>query len=339
MSNVSITTIHHELPKVVSKQILKSMIGSLNATAIAYARGHLRFNAFENNSTAAETRGYKRPARDDEMHIDDANDAQNAIAEAKFRDEVVTPGMGGEDIMPSGVLAEKLIRVREYYAVHLLQMQDQVNDVPLTIAETVKFQMDRQPDNNDTLIEALAAAVDIDPELLKAAQIKMTTDDAADLRANAGKVITYLERFQDVDLDERAVESLVDTLPAHVQYKLMSAAIRAHDKAQQKALIALLRGKLDAAGDIKLIKGHREDLLAWLTTFSKAKRVQLDAYIERGGTLMEIEDRTIVTSESNKPSATAVPKSPMAPIGSCEVKHDEPKVIGQARRAPAPQSA
>lgn len=285
--STSITSVHHNLPRIVSKQILKSMIGSLNATAIAYARGHLRFNAIE--KIAEDT-------QDRVPTIDDFNDAQNAVDEAAFRNTVVADGMGFEVQMQSGELAERLMSLRNYYAELLVQMKDQANDAPLTIAETVRFQMDRQPDSNDTLVEALALAVDIDPAVLKAAKLKMINDDAADLRANAGKIITYLERFQGEHMDQAEAETMIDALPAHVQYKLMSAAIRAHDKASQKAMIMLLRGKIDAAGDIKLIKGNREELVAWLKTFSVAKQVQLDAYIERGGMLPELEDRTLVTS-------------------------------------------
>jgi hypothetical protein len=315
---MSITTVHHQLPTIVSKQILKSMIGSLNATAIAYARGHLRFNAVEN---IADRKEGEAPT------IDDYNDAQNAVEEANFRNTVVADGMGFEVQMQSGELAERLMNLRNWYADQLVQLKSVANDEPLTIAETVKFQMDRQPDSNDTLIEALAAAVDIDAELLKAAQLKMVVDDAADLRKNAGKVITFLEQFQGEQLDETEIEASFDALPAHVQYKLMSAAIRAHDKAQQKAMIALLRGKLDAAGDIKMLKGHRAELVLWLSTFSKVKRVQLDAYLERGGILPELEDRTIVGAEPVKKVA------PVDLVAPATIK--SPKM----KRAPKPVNA
>lgn len=346
-----ISTIHHDLPLNVSKQIIKSIIGSLNATAIAYARGHLRFNAIENIVSRKE---------DEVPTIDDYNDAQNAIDEAVTRNTEVAPGMGFTVEMQSGELAENLMRIRSFFAAWLEQHKAVQNDVPLSIADTVKFQMARQPTNDDAMIEALAAAVDIDPELLKHTKLKMEATDAADLKANAGKIITYLEAFEQYGTDgaghkvhvtsddDARLESMFDKLPAHVQYKLMSAAIRAHEKAQEKALMALLRGKLDAAGDIKMVKAHRADLLAWLVTFSRAKRVQLDAYLERGGVLMEIEDRTIVTSNTVQSKHVGMgdvsdatrnmaqaPQAPLAPIGSCEVKHEVAKPT-KARRAPRP---
>jgi hypothetical protein len=328
----SITTIHHNLPLNVSKQIVKSIIGSLNATAIAYARGHLRYNAVENIAD--------RKDADNVPTIDDYNDAQNAVDEANFRNTTVADGMGFEVQMQSGELAENFMRLRNYFAAFLAQHQATQNDVPLSIAETVKFQLTRPAQSNDDMIEALAAAVDIDPEMLKAAQLKMVTDDTADLKTNAGKVITYLETFETYakdeagkmvpvcDEDEISIESMFDTLPAHVQYKLMSAAIRAHDKAVQKALMALLRGKLDAAGDSKMLKANRESLVAWLTTFSKVKRVQLDAYLERGGVLPELEDRTIVGAAPIVTSTSEAAPTPQAPTTK-----------GSMRRAPRPEEA
>lgn len=332
-----ITTIHHNLPTNIAKQVVKSVIGSLNATAIAYARGHLRFNAVENIADRVQDRV---------PTIDDFNDAQAAIAESEQRVEAAGD-MGFEVQMQSGELAERLILLRNWFAAWLDQNKATQNDVPLTIAETIKFQITRPNTTSDEAIELLAAAVEIDPALLKAAQLKMVTDDTSDLKQNAGKVLTFLEAFRGDNFDERDVEQGFNALPAHVQYKLMSAAIRAHDKARQKALQSLLRGKLEAAGDIKLITGHRDELLAWLVTFSKAKRVALDAYMERGGQLMEIEDREIVTSNTKQPTNVGIDmsktstyiaeaaKAPMAPIGSCDVT---PKVIGKARRAPAPQA-
>jgi len=235
--------------------------------------------------------------------------------------------------------------------------------------------MSRPSTSNDEHLEALALATDIDPEMLKAAQIKMVTDDVADLKANAGKIVTYLESFEAYardgsgkqvavcDEDEISIESMFDRLPAHVQYKLMHAAVRAHDKAQQKSLMSLLRGKLDAAGDIKFIKANREDIVAWLGTFMKAKGPALEAYMERGGMLPMLEDRTIVSGATHvgdthtKPSSTVVDNllQPTKPVmqsaaarrmqeatDAAQARRDEDKAEaekktkGQMRRAPAP---
>lgn len=328
---MSITTVHHDLPIEVSKSILKSMIGSLNATVIAYARMHLRYGPRDLPEVPT---------------IDDANDEIAAVNEEIAR-AGITEDQGFNAQMPTLQLIQHLMELRDFFNDCLLQMQTTKNDVALTIAETVKFQLSRPSTTNDDMIEALAAAVEMDPEILKAAQLKMVNDDASDLKANAGRIVDFLGQYDNVYCwqDDSDVEIVFSTLPAHVQYKLVFAALRAHDKAKQKAMISLLRGKLDAAGDIKMVSAHHADLVVYLTTFSKANRVELDAYMERGGTLPLLEDRTIVTSNkaaSGSPSVTAVPAASASASVPAETK--VAASITQAknnpargpRRAPAP---
>ena len=333
--SISLTAVHTELPVIVSKQILKSMIGSLNATAIAYARGHLRFAPTEQSVSADEVNT-----------IDKYNDAQAALAEAEERKHAAT-GMGFNVQMQSGELAQRLMYLRGFFAQELLRMQSTANDIPLSIAETVKFQMERQPTTDEALIEALAAACELDPEMLKAAKLDMDKSDAADLKANAGKIISYLGQMEDNEVDDAArVEASCDELPAHVVYKLMFAAVRAYDKACKRALQALLRGKIDAAGDLKMIKAMHAEALVWLKTLATARAAELGEYLERGGSLPEIEDRTIVSAQQKAAAAPQVTLAPsdiprdVAPIGSCEVK-TQPMAgptPGKARRAPKPKA-
>lgn len=310
-----ITTMHHNLSEIVSKQILKSVIGSLNATAIAYARGHLRFNAVESGATAKESYGYKRPVHADEKHIDDYNDARAAIDESIQNSEHAELN-GFEKPMPNDELCERLMCCRDFLADKLRNMATLQNDLPLSIAETVKFQMERTQDNNDDLVEALAMAVDIDPEVLKAAKIKMIEDDQADLKKNAGKIVTFLEAFNGTHHEAAQVEELFAGMPAHVQYKLVGAGIRAHDKANQRALQSLLRGKLDAAGDIKMLKASKADLILWIKTFSITNKAALNAYLERGGMLPEFDDGTTVVDAAYE--ARKAPQKPGAKWASEE---------------------
>lgn len=316
---MTITTVHHGLPTVISKSIIKSMIGSLNATAIAYTRMHLRYGIRELPEVPT---------------IDDLNDEMAAVDEQISRD-YATASQGFNVPMATPELIQRLMELRDFFNSCLVQMKTDNNDTALTIAETVKFQMGRPSTTNDEMIEALAAAVDMDPELLKAAQLKMNVDDAADLKANAGRIVDHLSQFDGVilEFDDSDVEINFSKLPAHVQYKLVFAALRAHDKAKQKAMISLLRGKLDAAGDIKMLTAHHTELTVWLTTFAKANRVELDAYQERGGTLPAIEDRTVVTSNT-KVEAKADTEVVVQKIGT-DTKPMKP-AASNMRRAPAP---
>lgn len=319
---MSITTVHHDLPAIVSKSILKSMIGSLNATAIAYARMHLRYGVRELPEVPT---------------IDDLNDEIAAVNEEIARASI-TSDQGFNPQMPTLELIQRLMELRDFYNACLVQMQSDKNDVALTIAETVKFQMGRPSTTNDDMIEALAAAVDMDPELLKAAQLKMVTDDAADLKANAGRIVDFLGQYDGVsNLDDEAMEISFAKLPAHVQYKLYFAALRAHDKAKQKAMISLLRGKLDAAGDIKMLTAHHAELVVFVNTFGRANRTELDAYQERGGTLPTLEDRTIVTSntvvKASEPEAPAAPAPTKVAQAAAQAKANPARGM---QRAPAP---
>lgn len=319
-----ITTVHHDLPNIVSKSILKSMIGSLNATAIAYTRMHLRYGVRELPEVPT---------------IDDLNDEIAAVNEEIARASI-TSDQGFNPQMPTLELIQHLMSLRDFFNAQLVQMQSDKNDVALTIAETVKFQMGRPSTTNDDMIEALAAAVEMDPELLKAAQLKMVTDDAADLKANAGRIVDFLTMYDGVsDLDDEAMEISFNKLPAHVQYKLYFAALRAHDKAKQKAMTSLLRGKLDAAGDIKMLQAHHAEITVFLNTFMHANRTELDAYQERGGTLPVLEDRTIVMANKPKVIEIAVVHAPSEPAGtkvSAAASAAKNNPARGVRRAPAP---
>lgn len=318
---MNITTIHHGVPKTVSKGIIKSMIGSLNATVIAYARMHLRYNA-------------KPIEQDGVPTIDKFNDEMAALDEQQARDKI-TAMQGFNAPMPTAELIDRLMALRNYFVERLMQMKDSVNDVPLSIAETLKFQCERTPDSNDALIAMLAEAVEMDPATLKAAQVKMLQDDAADLRANAGKISDFLTQFIDEDFsqEDHEVESNFAALPAHVAYKLYVAAYRAHGKASQRAMISLLRGKLDAAGDIRMLKATQASLLEELSAFRVSHQVELDAYVERGGSLPEVEDREIVVSNAIK--AKEAKAEAEAPAEAAPVAPSKPSM----RRAPKPEQA
>lgn len=330
-----ITTIHHNLPQNISKQVLKSVIGSLNATAIAYARGYLRFNPVENIAD-----------RVDVPTIDDYNDAladTSAATESANHSEL----MGFTKPMANDELCERLMVCRNYLSEKLKNMAQFANDQPLTIKETIKFQIERQPDNNDELLDALAAAVEIDAETLKAARIKMINDDRADLVKSAGKVITFLEAFDGAYHEHDQVEELFAGMPAHVQYKLIASGIRAHDKAADKAMVALLRGRLDAAAELKLIKGSKKDLIIWINTFASMNRAALDAYVERGGMLPTFDEGVIVTAETEQAARPAPKTVTQAPaLTKADVIHIdqrnkeaqaavnvEPKTVGAPRRS------
>lgn len=326
---ITYTTVHTDLPVSVAKGIAKALIGSLNSTAIAYARGHIRFSPTENILAGDEE---KIPT------IDDFNESLASI-DAEHAHDKFASNAGLVTQMASGDIAHRLMHLRSFWCSFLLEHQVLDMDVPLSIADTLNFQMSRKPDQNEGALEALATACDIDPAILKAANLKMVTSDTDDLRNNAGKILSYLSLMtgaeHDIDSDE--ADSIFDELPAHVRFKLLFSALRAYDNATQTALKRLLRGNLDGAGDIKMLEGNKLALKTALFTFQAKHRLELDAYLERGGVLPELEDRTIVSTELKaKPKAEPkVEPTPTPTKATGPTKGKAKRVKKDALAAPA----
>lgn len=356
LNNFSITTIHHDLFEDTSKSILSSILGSLNFRAIAYGRMALRSNALENGQRSPESAGYKRISGD-ELNIDDRNDADAAVAEAAQREEAA-PDFGFNKQMLPSELACSMMALRDFFAdrVYAIGIKSQ-RDTPGTIAETIEFQLNREPNSEaEAKAMAIAEALDIDPLMLKAAMLEDQTRDVNDLRINAGKIITYLERFADSETSEVDAEFIFDALPAQVQYKIIAKIIMAYEKQAKYQLIKLTRGNMDAASNYKMLKAKRAEAIVWLTTFGKAKRLELEEYMDRGGELPEFSD-TIVSSNDTqrapannvvvgrnsqttsaasaraKEDADAKEAAILARVAA-EAKPNEPKVIGAPRRGP-----
>ena len=314
---MSITTMFKELPTNVEKQIIRSLVGSLNATAINYTRGFLRKDAMMNAQ-----------AHDDGIpSIDKYNDAM-AENDATINSNNFAKDSGGIQQEQLESLIYKVMVIRNYFSESLREMVsvkkknsplDLFNnpyDKALSINETLAFQLNRQVDANPDRLKLLADATGINYELLHASNVKIINDDYSDLKLNAGNIRTYLENLEvgihkkpsrtntDIEVNEdieifenfndKFVDEQFDSLPAHVQYKIVCAVERAHNKATASAVMSLLKkGNMDAAGDIKLIEGSRNDLLLWLKTFARSHAQALNDYIDRGGELPPINEQTI----------------------------------------------
>ncbi len=296
MSNFSITTIHHDLFEDVSKAILSSILGSMNFRAVAYARMHLRADAREQVSEL------DRP-----LTNDDRNDADAAIAEAKQRTEA------GQDFgfnvqMAPGELASSMMTLRGFFVdrVFAIGIKSQ-RDKPGTIAETIKYMIDREPaaDSKDKA-HAIAIALDIDPDILAAADFEDQQRDIADLKRNTGKIITYLDGFEVDDVSDVDAEFIFDALPAHIQYKIIAKVIGAYEKQAKYQLVRVMRGNMDAASNYKMLKAKRDEAVMWLNTFSKAKTLELEDYMDRGGDLPEFSNTVVDSNDTMRATSSNV---------------------------------
>lgn len=275
--STSFTAAFSDLPANARKTALKSVIGSLNSSVIGYVRTHIRQSRFENIS-----REVVIPT------IDDYNDAQAQIGEAAADDRAMND-MGLAYRVPAIEVARKLEVLRGWCITMLADIARTPNDVPLSISDTLTFQMTREPNINAPALKALAAALELDVEALTAAKVKMHQDDLSELQDMAGQIATMVSEFPEGDDDEDMAEEAFDQLPVQLQYKLMATVSTACKKAGDRALTELLRfNRISAAGDIALIKGVCRQVNAWGTAFISQRSAEFDAYVERGGRLAEM---------------------------------------------------
>lgn len=271
---MSISTIIASLPTQPRKQVLKSFIGSLNSSIIGYVRGHIRNSRYENVSRAPT-----------EPTIDTFNEALSEQLEAAH-DVQALKDMGLDTVMPAIEVAHKLEAVRCWAIEELTSLATHPADVPLTIKNTIEFQIKREPDINEPALKALAQAIQIDLGALKATKVKMHQDDRDELIDMQGQII---DTVSDLDIEGIDVEDAIDSLPVHLRYKLMATLATSIKKAGDKALQSLLRyNRLESAGDITMIKATHAEVYAAIQELANKEAVSLGEYQDRGGRLVEV---------------------------------------------------
>lgn len=277
-----ITTFFHNVPKSVARNLIKGMIGSFNASAIAYTRAYLRQSEFERIGD-----------RDEAPTIDDYNDTLN-LQDEQHEADAARSGMGFRAQMQPEEIAERFCVLRGYLVGKLAEYaNDPKRDVALSFKETLDFQIARSADGNKDALEALALAVEIEVELLKAAQLKMVEDDRADLKKRYGQILSFVEQFDGSILENDEAQALFDGFPAHVQYKIAGAVMRAYKKQIEREMMALIRGNLDAAGNVKMLRGSVEEMKLWVKSFSLEHRSELNDYTDNGGVLPDLVDEIV----------------------------------------------
>lgn len=263
-----------QLPTQPRKMVLKSLIGSLNSSIIGYVRGHIRNSRYENVSRAPT-----------EPTIDVFNEAL-AEQQESLHDARALKEMGLDAVMPAIEVAHKLETVRCWAIEELTSLATHPADVPLTIKNTIEFQIKREPDINEPALKALAQAIQVDLDALKAAKVKMHQDDRDELIDMQGQII---DTVSDLDIEGIDVEDAIDSLPVHLRYKLMATLATSIKKAGDKALQSLLRyNRLESAGDITMIKATHAEVYAAIQELTNKEAVSLGEYQDRGGRLVEV---------------------------------------------------
>lgn len=271
---MTISTLIASLPTQPRKFVLKSLIGSLNSSIIGYVRGHIRNSRYDNISRAPS-----------EPTIDAFNEALAEQAESAH-DVQALKDMGLDTLMPPIEVAHKLEAIRCWAIEELASLATHPADAPLTIKNTIEFQIKREPDINEPALKALAQAIQVDLDALKAAKIKMHQDDRDELIDMQGQI---LDTIGDLDVDVLDSDDAYESLPAHLRYKLLATLAAAVRKAGDKALQTLLRyNRLESAGDISLIKATHAEVYEALQSLVRRESTQIEEYQERGGRLAEV---------------------------------------------------
>lgn len=285
MTSHTITTILSTLPHSVQKNVIKTFAGSINSSIIGYARSHIRKSRYENISR--DLTGDERPT------IDRYNEARSAEdVDTAMRLSMEDNGAAPASNMPPLEVAQHLAFIRAHLSEEMIAMAAHPRDALLSLEDTLAFQISRAPNIDrpalTKLIDVLDLQVDVEELVaIKQRELKRDREELIDMR---GQIMDLTSSFDFIiDASSGAeVEALFDKLPAPIQYRLVVSIGRALQSTGKQALSRIMRGNLDAAGDVKMIAPVIEDCRDWLQELYRKHSSELDAFSERGGSLPEL---------------------------------------------------
>lgn len=340
MSKFSITTAHHDLPSVVAKRLVGSMVGSLNFRAVAYMRMAMRQDAYEAKQAESQ-RGYAQYS--DEPNLDKRAEADIGNAEVKQKEEV-SKDFGFNSIMPARELAMHMMTLRGFFTgrIEVMGVSNR-REEPQSIDDTLEYMLSLDPIRDRENLKLMCEACELDFELMETSVIADHARDVIELAKNIGKIKGALKMLQCDDVEEATAEDCFDQLPAHIRHKLVAKIITTYERLAKAEMVAMYkRGTFDSATNYKLLKAKRIEAVAWLKEFSVKHKIALREYVERGGDLMEF-DSDIVTS--NEPVARASNPSLEAANEAARMRAQEDleaaaaakkEHLAKMQRAPAP---
>ena len=288
------------LPTRGQKQVLKSLIGYLNASIIGYARAHIKASTIELKSEA----GYLVERPD---HIDNYDVVRLQEQAEKERNKFMENTGLTIQVKPIEIF-EKVVDLRQMLEAMLVTTEDfnPLYDSAYGVINSLTFQIQRAPQEDISALEKLAQATGIDVERLKAANgannessKKQLVNDAAaivalyddrtgisntDLNSAIKKGMTREEALEEMGIDIHTVDALFQTLPIHVKYKIGIKLYDAMKTASDRAVELMLRpqrGAREAAADVKIIDALIEEFHPQLVAFDKRYADELDAASER----------------------------------------------------------
>lgn len=263
------------LPLRAKKQVLRSLVASLNQSIIGYARSHIRDMKYAPVS---------------EVPTNDLRNEQLAEADETAQTARFMTDAGQAPRIEPLVQCQRVTILRNWLAEQIM-ITDGYNpqyDAPFNVANSLAYQIDRAPSTDESAILKLAESTGIAVERLRRAGVTMHDDERTDLIKNSNRILAVYDDCSASEplLDEAQVEALIDELPVQLVYKLgikiNTLLIAASDRAVELMLKPQQRGSKEAAGDVKLIDVARAEHFKLLTAFDKQHAAELDAYAERG---------------------------------------------------------
>jgi hypothetical protein len=238
---------------------LRPVIGTINGSIVGLVSSHVTQQ--ERNTRTPSARGYATYARDDATNdtrpIDDANTEASSKAE-EAEDEVLRPA-GTTPRLPPLETARILASLRNSLAMDL-NIPDHawatINDIQSTLDYMCKPQSPI-----DARVKATAAALELTEEEVRKAAQDGFNEDARRMQRNRPLITDILAH----DIEEQLGLVEFHELPAQIQVKMGNAFAKSCEAQTQIAVSDMVRfGRLQRAGDVKLLKAAMAEIAAWM---------------------------------------------------------------------------
>jgi hypothetical protein len=232
-------------------QALIETIGTLDLAARAYT---VRPICASLNAMAAGLlhAHFRRTAAEEGSGIDGFNDTLAKAMEAEVDGQQTTDN--GFEVIDRWATADALIDIRNEL-LDLANLPDAVRAACSTPGETIKFLMDRPVDPKT--VEAMAKALELDAADIRTAMEKQRGADRMSWLHHRDAITEVLSETDAVDTES------FDKLPAKYKMRVCASVRKAVERQVQVAVTAILRGAVDKAGDVTLLKAALAACRVW----------------------------------------------------------------------------
>ncbi len=298
-----------QLPIRAQRMVMKSLVATINQSIIGYARSHIKALKYaERGETLPSEQVSNEQAAIHGTNTFDNLNREEIGKDLKSESDRFMNDAGNEIVETPLQLCRKFSVLRNWLE-QMLEAPLDYNpryDAPYSVANSLAFNIMREPQTNTLELTAMAEATSISLARLQAVGMKQVEDGHTELKDNASRILgiyddcsAYGENMFELDaerfnIDKQTQEDIGNTnfeilfasIPVQSQYKLgikmNESMITASNDCVKLMLNPRQRGSREAAGDVKIIDAAREEHYNWLVAFDKKHSSELDAYAERG---------------------------------------------------------